>query len=194
MGFLYFALVFEFDILMGYALVAMVVAPLLLSRTRWLVLAAGLVGAFHLFMQFRDLRGGATGVTDVKWEIPVDGFVSPGTYLGEVADRVTNIWEMGTAAFMIAPPLSAFLFLTGALLWRAGLFRADGRARRMSVWLTVGGLGLGVPRSRRAGWPWSPSPRPRSAPPSSDGAGVPWRRSWLPAWGTWSCGASCCRS
>lgn len=142
-GFLHFALVFEFDILMGYALVAMVVAPLLLLRTRWLVLAAALVGAFHLGMEFRRLLWVPADVPDVERDVP---FVpSGGGYFAEVADRVANFWDLRIEAFEIAPPLSAFLFLAGALLWRAGLFKVDGRALRMSVWLAVGGLGLGVP-------------------------------------------------
>ncbi|MDX3386080.1 DUF418 domain-containing protein [Streptomyces niveiscabiei] len=51
----------DFDILMGYALTAMVVAPLPKLRTRWLVLAAGVAGGFHLSMQLREFSTLAVG-------------------------------------------------------------------------------------------------------------------------------------
>ncbi|MFJ9552070.1 DUF418 domain-containing protein [Streptomyces erythrochromogenes] len=152
-GFLHFALVVDFDILMGYALVAMVVAPLL--RTRWLVLSAVVAGAFHLFMQLRQVSTtlNASRDSDAPGDFPVVDSVAerggagaaPVTYLGQVADRLGNFWELRAEAFQIAPPLTAFLFIMGVLLWRAGLFKSDARARRLSTWLAMGGLGVGVP-------------------------------------------------
>ncbi|MET8975832.1 DUF418 domain-containing protein [Streptomyces sp. NPDC004539] len=149
-GFLHFALVFEFDILMGYALVAMVVAPLLRLRTRWLVAATALAGAFHLVMEYRSVL--STQDHSAR-ELPPDASTTgdrvplpePVSYVDEVANRLGDFWNLRSEAFVIAPPLSAFLFLTGVLLWRAGLFTADARARRLSVWLAAGGLGAGVP-------------------------------------------------
>lgn len=146
-GFLHFALVFEFDILMGYALVAMVVAPLLRLRTRWLVLAAAAAGGFHLFMQIRDARGIPGGSGEFT-DLPDDGTIpvpEPLSYADEIVNRLSNFWDLRSEAFITAPPLSAFLFIMGVLLWRAGLFRADGRAKRLSVWLAAAGLGAGVP-------------------------------------------------
>ncbi|MEW2396431.1 DUF418 domain-containing protein [Streptomyces sp. NPDC046862] len=153
-GFLHFALVVEFDILMGYALVAIVVAPLLRLRTRWLVLAAVLAAAFHLYMQIRDVRASLAPLPVSEERLPAElpagvgggeSWSQPLTYVDEVAYRVGNFWELRFEAFQIAPPLSAFLFIMGALLWRAGLFKADERAKRLSNWLAVGGLGVGVP-------------------------------------------------
>ncbi|MEE1759565.1 DUF418 domain-containing protein [Streptomyces sp. SP18BB07] len=138
-GFIHFALVVDFDVLMGYALVAMVVAPLLLLRTRWLVAAAVLAGSVHMTMQFRELLTGVTFGASSQ-----DDFVSA-TYFGEVAHRVTNFWEIRQGLLVFSAPLTAFLFLSGALLWRAGLFRGDARAHVLSRRLAVGGLVVGMP-------------------------------------------------
>ncbi len=146
-GFVHFALVVDFDILMGYALTAMVVAPLLKLRTRWLVLAAGVAVGFHLFLQFREFSTIAVPTTVERRtdELPVDTWSPPTSYADEVAYRVGNFWELRYEAFQIAPPLSAFLFLMGVLLWRAGLFKGGERAGRLANRLAVGGLGVGVP-------------------------------------------------
>ncbi|WP_143671724.1 DUF418 domain-containing protein [Streptomyces caniscabiei] len=138
-GFIHFALVVDFDVLMGYALVAMVVAPLLLLRTRWLVAGTVLAGAVHLTLEFRSLWTG-TYVGD-SWQ---DDYV-PTTYFGEVAHRMANFWEMRQGLVVFSAPLTAFLFLSGALLWRAGLFRGDARAHVLSRRLAVGGLAVGLP-------------------------------------------------
>ncbi|MFJ9590083.1 DUF418 domain-containing protein [Streptomyces acidicola] len=152
-GLLHFALVVDFDILMGYGLVAMAVAPLLLLRTRWLALAAALIGAFHLLMQVRGVMEALAPLPPLpedglQEELPVtdggDAWYQPGTYFDEVAYRVSNFWELRSQTFTTFPPLSAFLFIMGALLWRAGLFKADEQARRLSSWLAMGGLGVGV--------------------------------------------------
>jgi uncharacterized protein len=158
-GFVHFALVFEFDILMGYALVGIVMAPLLLLRTRWLVVATVLAGALHLALELNRMlagrsyggfAGGGGSAPPFDGGSSADGFGGawggfdmPTTYFGEVAYRVQNFWTLREEAFVIAPPLVAFLFLCGVLLWRAGLFRDDARAHAMSRWLAVGGLTIG---------------------------------------------------
>jgi uncharacterized protein len=162
-GFIHFALVVDFDILMGYALVAMVVAPLLRLRTKWLVVATALVGALHLFLQL----SGTTGMAAfTKGPLPEDfgddaartedwsNLPTP-TYFEEVAGRIGDFWNARYEAFIIVPPLSAFLFLSGVLLWRAGLFKGDERARTLSRRLAVGGLGVGVPLTV---WEYLPLP------------------------------------
>ncbi|MFG2335424.1 DUF418 domain-containing protein [Streptomyces yangpuensis] len=164
-GFLHFALVVEFDILMGYALVAMAVAPLLLLRTRWLVLAGAVAGVFHLCMQFREVSTSlnAGSAAERPERLPVGDSMARGAdagaaslgYFDQVTHRLSNFWELRAEAFQIAPPLTAFLFIMGVLLWRAGLFKADDRAKRLSTWLAVGGLGCGVPAML---WPRLPLP------------------------------------
>jgi hypothetical protein len=87
-----------------------------------LVLEAGRVVSSSAFT--RDDASMADG-----WQ----GFpaTDPGTttYFDEVAARLESFWDLHEEAFVVAPPLSAFLFLAGALLWRAGLFTGDRTAR-----------------------------------------------------------------
>ncbi|MDX3069308.1 DUF418 domain-containing protein [Streptomyces sp. ND04-05B] len=169
-GFVHFALVMQFDILMGYALVGMVIAPLLLLRTRWLVVATVVAGALHLALEFNRMMAGRSaggrggdddwaqgfgggslgGAFGGAW----DGDV-PTTYFAEVADRMENFWALREEAFIIAPPLSAFLFLCGVLLWRAGLFSGDARAHAMSRRFAVGGLTIG---GTLTAWEYLPLP------------------------------------
>ncbi|MFD5228714.1 DUF418 domain-containing protein [Streptomyces qaidamensis] len=159
-GFIHFALVVDFDVLMGYALVAMVVAPLLLLRTRWLVAATVLAGAVHLTMEFRrllaelslsaswqveEMEGDEGGSWDEAGDLAFDSM--PTSYFDDVAYRMSNFWELRQDVFVLAPPLWAFLFLCGALLWRAGLFKGDARAHALSRRLAVGGLAVGFPLS-----------------------------------------------
>ncbi|MEU1555232.1 DUF418 domain-containing protein [Streptomyces scabiei] len=160
----------QFDILMGYALVGMVIAPLLLLRTRWLVVATVVAGALHLALEFNRMMAGRSaggrggdddwaqgfgggslgGAFGGAW----DGDV-PTTYFAEVADRMENFWALREEAFIIAPPLSAFLFLCGVLLWRAGLFSGDARAHAMSRRFAVGGLTIG---GTLTAWEYLPLP------------------------------------
>ncbi|WP_327743387.1 DUF418 domain-containing protein [Streptomyces europaeiscabiei] len=148
-GFIHFALVVDFDVLMGYALVAMVVAPLLLLRTRWLIAATVVAGSVHLSMEFRGLMRGVS--SNEGWQADF----MPTTYFGEVAHRMENFWELRQDVLFTSAPLTAFLFLSGALLWRAGLFRGDARARVLSRRLAVGGLAVGLPLTV---WPFLPLP------------------------------------
>ncbi|MGW4032820.1 DUF418 domain-containing protein [Streptomyces sp. NPDC004838] len=155
-GFLHFALVVSFDILMGYALVAMVVAPLLRLRDRWLAVATALATAVHLALEFRRAEGMQSSGRETSPEPTPDdlknnvdtGAGAPDVgYLDEVVMRIEDFWNGRYEAFVIAPPLSAALFLAGVLLWRRGLFRDDERARTLSRRLALWGLGTGVPLS-----------------------------------------------
>jgi uncharacterized protein len=152
-GFLHFVLVFEFDILMGYALAAMVVAPLLLLRGWRLVAVTVLIGLVHLGLHLSQTLAMHRAVrrewVDERFDTVISDLVtaSNGGYLDQVAYRLANFWDLRVEAFMITPALTAFLFLVGAQLWRAGLFSGDAWARRTSRLLALGGLGIGLPLS-----------------------------------------------
>jgi uncharacterized membrane protein YeiB len=151
-GFVHYLLVVEFDILMGYALTSMVVAPLLLLRTRWLVVATVVAGGVHLALEtLRAVQGMASFAPEAMRrltagsEYPDMLSAIDGSYLDQVSNRLTYFWEFRVEAFLISPPLSAFLFLCGALLWRSGVFTDAATRRRVSRRLAVLGLGIGFP-------------------------------------------------
>ncbi|MET8867616.1 DUF418 domain-containing protein [Nonomuraea sp. NPDC004580] len=134
-GVLHYVLVFEFDVLMGYALTSMVVAYLIgrseRAVTAWMVAA----GAVHLVIV--ALVTAALAVAP-----PVSGGVPPRDWLGQVRMRLDNA-AVFRAELVIIVPLGIVLFLLGARLMRAGAFEERGAALR--VRLMAVGLGLGVP-------------------------------------------------
>ncbi|GAA2253688.1 hypothetical protein GCM10010145_21900 [Streptomyces ruber] len=145
-GTLHFVLVFAWDVLMGYAVTALLVAWLLTrserARRRVMRWAAGA----HL-----TVIGLLTAVL-VRTGPEDDGGVSRqvvelyahGDYPDQVAFRLQN-----AIALRMEPVLTffllVFLFLLGVRLFRAGAFGADGTGRRLRLRMLAWGLGLGLP-------------------------------------------------
>ncbi|MFJ8586414.1 DUF418 domain-containing protein [Streptomyces sp. NPDC093595] len=146
-GTVHFVLVFAWDVLMGYAVTALLVAWLLTrserARRRVMWWAAGL----HLTVTGLLTAALATADND-----PGSGTVSPrvvdlyahGSWADQIAFRLEN-----AIALRLEPVFSffllVFLFLLGVRLFRAGAFGADGTGRRLRARMTGWGLGLGVP-------------------------------------------------
>lgn len=140
-GLLHYVLIFEFDVLVFYALVSVVVAFLVgrdpeVAR-RWLVgvglLHLALVGLLTLALVSGQGAVGDPGVVS-----------STDSWVGQVRDRLENFWLFRAEGFFVLP-LSTVLFLAGALLFRAGALEDSARGRRLQRRLVGWGLGLGVP-------------------------------------------------
>jgi len=146
-GTIHFVLVFAWDVLMGYAVTAIVVAWLLKRSQRaqhavmWTAL--GLHLAFIGLITASMFGDTGTGVDprDLK---EVEALYASGSWWEQVQFRLDN-----ALAFRIEPiitfPLLVFLFMLGVKLFRAGAFGSDeqgGRLRRRLLWW---GLGLGLP-------------------------------------------------
>jgi uncharacterized protein len=154
-GLIHYLLVVEFDVLMGYAVISAVVAPVLLLSRRWIVVVAVVAGLVHLGAEtYRvvgfsrlaaDVEGGPERLLDDPRVEQFLAVMNGGSYLAQVEQRVDVFWEARMEAFIIMPPLTATLMLVGVLLWRAGIFDDTERAhllqRRSAVW----GLGMGLP-------------------------------------------------
>lgn len=147
-GTVHFVLVFAWDVLMGYAVTALLVAWLLTRservqrRVMWWAAGVhltviGLLTAV-LVLAGGDSDGGGTVSPDV-----VDLYAHGG-YLDQVAFRLEN-----AIALRMEPVLTffllLFLFLLGVRLFRAGAFGADETGRRLRSRLLAWGLGLGLP-------------------------------------------------
>ncbi|MFC3998690.1 DUF418 domain-containing protein [Nocardiopsis sediminis] len=150
-GTVHFTLVFAWDVLMGYAVTALLVAWLLARTERarrialWTaavvhtVLIALITGAQFLVVGLGTGTGGASGP-------PADvvGLYAEGGYLAQIAFRLNHL-----ALLRIEPVLSfalmVVLFLVGVRLFRAGAFGGDEAARRIRARLMAWGLGLGLP-------------------------------------------------
>ncbi|MFE7776341.1 DUF418 domain-containing protein [Streptomyces sp. NPDC057445] len=151
-GTLHFVLVFAWDVLMGYAVTAMLVAWLLTrsdrARRRVMWWAAGLhislmgVLTTALVAINGDEAGGKEGGSGVSRQV-VDLYAH-GSYLDQISFRLEN-----AVALRLEPVLSfgllVFLFLLGVRLFRAGAFGSDETGRRIRARMLGWGLGLGVP-------------------------------------------------
>lgn len=145
-GTVHFVLVFAWDVLMGYAVTALLVAWLLTrserAQRRVMWWAAGVhltvIGLLTAALALDGTEDGGTVSPEV-----VDLYAH-GSYADQIAFRLEN-----AIALRMEPVLTffllLFLFLLGVRLFRAGAFGADETGRRLRSRLLLWGLGLGLP-------------------------------------------------
>ncbi|GAA4994304.1 DUF418 domain-containing protein [Pseudonocardia tropica] len=147
-GLLHYVLVFEFDVLMGYAIASLLVAWLVGRSARVRVSAACVAGAVTVL-----LVGGATAATagSTGADVPLPPY--PATWTGQVAARLADPLLYRIEVVLIVPS-AVVLFLAGSALLRAGLFDDGGAAlRRRLVAAGVAGVVLNVVTTL-GGAPW----------------------------------------
>ncbi len=145
-GTLHFVLVFAWDVLMGYAVTALLVAWLLTRSDRFRHRAMWCAAALHLALMSLLTLGSLASQsddTDGPSRRVVDLYAHGG-YLDQIAFRLHN-----AVVLRMEPVLSfallVFLFLLGVRLYRAGAFAPDAGGRRIRARLLQWGLGIGVP-------------------------------------------------
>ncbi|MFD1148524.1 DUF418 domain-containing protein [Saccharothrix hoggarensis] len=140
-GLVHYVLIFEFDVLMFYAVVSVVVAYLVGRGPR--VIRAWLVafGAVHLFLVGVLTLGLLAGQAQVSGPGLT---VSTASWWGQVESRI-ELFALFRAEGFFVLPLSAVLFLAGARLLRAGALENSPRGAKVQRRLMVWGLGVGVP-------------------------------------------------
>ncbi|MCB5183076.1 DUF418 domain-containing protein [Streptomyces antimicrobicus] len=151
-GTVHFLLVFAWDVLMGYAVTALLVAWLLARSERLrrgvLWTAAGLHLALMTLLTLGQLASsggsgsGGSGAEEPS-TVAVDLYAH-GSWADQIGFRLVN-----AGALRIEPVLSfgllLFLFLLGVRLHRAGAFAPTDTGRRIRARLAGWGLGLGLP-------------------------------------------------
>ncbi|MFI6166685.1 DUF418 domain-containing protein [Nocardia sp. NPDC051052] len=148
-GLLNFVFVAEFDVLMGYAITGLIVAFVLATgeraQRRWLIITAGI----HLAML--TLIGLAT-VFDPHTPAPHTPLdpnpYADGSFWDLVVFRLQNVGEFRSETVFVFA-MSVALFLLGARLFRAGVFRPEGA--RIRKWLMIIGFGVAAPIDLIAG-------------------------------------------
>ncbi|MFF4051829.1 DUF418 domain-containing protein [Streptomyces chartreusis] len=150
-GTVHFVLVFAWDVLMGYAVTALLVAWLLTRSERAQRRVMWWAAGIHLaLMGLLTVALAATGDgTDDGVSEDVVDLYAHGSYPAQIAFRLEN-----ALALRMEPVLTffllVFLFLLGVRLFRAGAFGADETGRRLRSRLLAWGIGLGLPLNAAA--------------------------------------------
>ncbi|MDN3242064.1 DUF418 domain-containing protein [Glycomyces tritici] len=144
-GTVHFILLFAWDVLMGYAVTAIVVAWMLKRSQR--AQNAVMWSALGLHLALTGLLTAAVTAGsgfEPQPDAEVQALYASGSWLEQVQFRLDN-----AIAFRIEPvitfPLLVFLFMLGVKLFRAGAFGGDATGGRIRRRLLVWGLGIGVP-------------------------------------------------
>lgn len=157
-GLVHYVLVFEFDVLMGYA-IASLVAAYLIGRSDRVVRAWGgvLAGLFVVAIAGATALMVATGGSgtasagDGGAQAADPAALSTASWFDQVLLRLEYMAVFRIELILIVPSATV-LFLVGSRLVRAGLFATteDGaRLRRRLAWV---GLGVGIPLNALTAW------------------------------------------
>lgn len=150
-GFLHYLFVFEFDILMGYAVVAIVVAFLVGESGRVVRRAIWISGGIHVL--FFGAVSALVGLLTLPDPQAVSGSIfaeeaasvyMSGSWWDQVVYRLDNFLLYWIEPFFIIPT-NVFLFLVGVRLMRSGTFSPDENGRRIRRRMLRWGLLTGVP-------------------------------------------------
>ncbi|UTR16315.1 DUF418 domain-containing protein [Salipaludibacillus sp. LMS25] len=155
-GTLHFFFVFEYDVLMGYAVTALLVAWLLTRSQKVQDVVMVIAGIVHLTIL--TVWSITTKLTDRFMEMSEEEFrnmvdevrgedyavFEPGSYLDDIVYKFTHFFEMRWEPITMFP-MTVFLFLLGVRLYRGGVFNNDARGRHIRNRMLIFGLGIGLP-------------------------------------------------
>ncbi|MEU6127551.1 DUF418 domain-containing protein [Saccharopolyspora sp. NPDC047091] len=141
-GLLHYLLIFEFDVLMSYAVTSLLVAHLIGRgdrAVRWWIAGCG---AVHLLL----VALGTAGLLSSRAPIAGAGtdLFSHGGYLAQVAARIDGFAAYRLEALFIIP-MSVAMFLIGSRLRRAGAFERGPGGQRLRNRFALVGLGIALP-------------------------------------------------
>ncbi|WP_211263242.1 DUF418 domain-containing protein [Lysinibacillus contaminans] len=144
-GFIHFALVMEYDILMSYAVTALIVAFIVKAGDKAINRTLYIVGGFHTLMILLILVSALLGANvTLPSDDAIVSIYQNGTWFEQIHNRLTNFWFFRTEAIFIIP-MNIFLFLMGVKLMRNGVFSQDENGRQARKKLFSIGLTIGVP-------------------------------------------------
>ncbi|KML15549.1 membrane protein [Bacillus sp. LK10] len=146
-GFVHFALVMEYDVLMSYAITGLLVAFIVRGGSRRIkkgMIVSGvihlLVTAFLVVFSFSELETESyDGSSEPTYEEQL-----PETWISQVQDRLQHFLMYREEAIFIIP-MNTFLFLLGVRMMRAGVFYANERGQTLRKTLFRMGLWIGLP-------------------------------------------------
>ncbi|TYP79156.1 DUF418 domain-containing protein [Paenibacillus methanolicus] len=148
-GFLHYAFVMEYDILMSYALTAILVAWIVKGGARAIKISMWTAGIVHgllmalLFLSSLSLYVNGDSLA-ADGALMTDAVYRSGTWLEQIQFRLANFLLFRREAILVLP-LNIVLFLAGFRLMRAGAFHPDEKGRLIRRRMLRLGLGLGIP-------------------------------------------------
>ncbi|MFE0421148.1 DUF418 domain-containing protein [Streptomyces sp. NPDC058953] len=148
-GTVHFVLIFAWDVLMGYAVTALLVAWLLTRSRKARNGVMWWLGGVHvtLMLLFTAVLAAADGGgAEAAVDDGVRELYASGGYGEQILFRLENALALRMEPILTFP-LLVFLFLLGVRLFRAGAFGDDATGRRIRTRLLTWGLGLGLPLS-----------------------------------------------
>ncbi|RJE88415.1 DUF418 domain-containing protein [Paenibacillus sp. 1011MAR3C5] len=148
-GFIHFALVMEYDILMSYGITAIITAFIIKGGDKAIRRAMKIVGGFHGTVMLLLLIGGIyLGMSGANVNVgDMQGTMllyKDGSWLQQVEYRLSHFLMLRTEVLFVIP-MNIFLFLLGIRLMRSGYFAADEDGRKKRRKLLQWGLCLGIP-------------------------------------------------
>lgn len=142
-GLIHFTLVMEYDILMSYAVTAIIVSFILKAGNKAMNVALYLIGGFHVLIIMLILVVAFLGA-DMSVTSPFVSIYQNGTWFEQIENRLTNFAYFRIEAIFIIP-MNIFLFLLGVKLMRNGVFAQDENGRMKRNKLLFIGIFIGVP-------------------------------------------------
>jgi uncharacterized protein len=155
-GLVHYVLVFEFDVLMGYA-IASLVAAYLIGRSDRVVRAWGgvLAGLFVVAIAgataLMVATGGSGTASDGGTQAADTTTMSTASWFDQVLLRLEHMGLFRIELLLIVPSATV-LFLVGSRLVRAGLFTTTEDGARLRRRLAGVGLGVGIPLNALTTW------------------------------------------
>jgi uncharacterized protein len=148
-GFVHFALVMEYDILMSYGITAIITAFIIKGGDRAIrramMIIGGLHGAIMLLILclgiYLGVMGAHMSLGDMKETVLL---YKDGSWLQQAGFRLTYFFMLRSEAFFVIP-MNVFLFLLGIRLMRSGFFVPDENGKKKRKKLLRIGLCLGIP-------------------------------------------------
>jgi uncharacterized protein len=156
-GLVHYVLVFEFDVLMGYAIASLLAAYLIGRSDRVVRAWGGVLAAIHvtgiLVVTALLVLSSAAERTDAAGGGSTSDAATLSTagWLDQVLLRITHM-DVFRIELILIVPSATILFLVGSRLVRAGMFtttEAGSRLRRRLAWV---GLGAGLPLNALTTW------------------------------------------
>lgn len=146
-GLIHFTLVMEYDILMSYAVTAVIVSLIIKGGDKVINRAMKITGGFHAIIILYILAVSiyfGFGVISLGDMDATVSLYQDGTWVEQVKSRLANFLPLRSEAIFVIP-LNIFLFLIGIRLMRSGAFSPDEKGKRIRKKMLWIGLGVGVP-------------------------------------------------